>query len=99
MLKAHHHILCLTTQQGDMLKQVQQEAAACWNAIVAEAKAGFMMLWKKHPQIPLPRFRIEHRQAFPKYRKRPLPACVDGSDVALSSLAISGPLRGEDIAA
>jgi putative transposase len=73
--------------------------AACGFSAHRDGKAGFMMLWKKHPQIPLPQLRIEHRQAYPKYRKRLLPACVDGPDVAPSSLAIPGPLLGEHIAA
>lgn len=64
-----------------------------------DGKAGFMMLWKKHPEIPLPALRISHTQALPKYRKRLQPVCVDGHDVAPSSLAIAGPLSSEYIAA
>ena len=61
-----------------------------------DGKASFMMLWKKHPEIPLPeRFAIQHVQSNPKYRKRPQPACVDGPDVARSSLAIAGSLPCE----
>jgi len=41
MIKARHHILHPTSEQCDLLKQVQQEAAACWNAVVAEAKAHY----------------------------------------------------------
>ena len=55
-----------------------------------------MMLWKKHPTIPLPEsFNIQHMQSFPKYRK---PACVDGPDVVLSSLAIADSLLCEYLA-
>lgn len=62
-----------------------------------DGKAGFMMLWKKHPTIPLPEsFRIQHVQSFPKYRK---PACVDGPDVAPSSLAIADSLLCDRLAA
>ncbi len=62
-----------------------------------DGKAGFMMLWKKHPTIPLPEsFKIQHVQSFPKYRK---PACVDGPDVVLSSLAIADSLLCERLAA
>lgn len=57
-----------------------------------DAKAGFMMIRKKH-QVPTPAtFRIQHQQAVPTYRKRIKPACVDGPDVTLSSLAIAKPL-------
>lgn len=61
-----------------------------------DGKAGFMMLWKKYPDIPLPeKFVILHVQSFPKYRKS---ACVDGPDVARSSLAIAGSLPRELLA-
>lgn len=75
--------------------------AGCGFAAHRDGKAGFMMLRKKH-HVPLPAaFRISHVQALPKYRKRPDPrtACVDGPDVAPSSLAIAGPLGGEPLAA
>jgi len=62
-----------------------------------DGKAGFMMLWKKHPEIPLPMgFTIQHVQSFPKYRKS---ACVDGPDVVLCSLAIADSLLCERVAA
>lgn len=62
-----------------------------------DGKAGFMMLWKKHPEISLPvKFEITHIQSIPTYRK---PACVDGADVALSSLAIADSLYCELLAA
>lgn len=61
-----------------------------------DGKAGFMMIWKKHPEIPLPEFNISHIQSIPKYRKS---ACVDGPDVALSSLAIADSLPCELLAA
>lgn len=68
----------------------------CGFAAHRDGKAGFMMLWKKHPTIPLPEsFKIQHMQSFPKYRK---PACVDGPDVALSSLAIADSLLCEYLA-
>jgi len=54
------------------------------------------MIRKKHPDLPLPpSFDIRHVQSVPKYRKRSNgAACVDGPDVALSSLAITKPLGG-----
>jgi len=62
-----------------------------------DGKAVFMMLWKKHPEIPLPMgFTIQHVQSFPKYRKS---ACVDGPDVVLCSLAIADSLLCERLAA
>lgn len=69
-----------------------------------DGKAGFMMLWKKHPEIPLPvKFEIQHIQSIPTYRKRiavpPNPVCVDGADVTLSSLAIADSLHCELLAA
>ena len=68
----------------------------CGFAAHRDGKAGFMMLWKKHPTIPLPEsFKIQHMQSFPKYRK---PACVDGPDVVLSSLAIADSLLCEYLA-
>jgi len=55
-----------------------------------DGKAGFMILRKKHFDIALPDgFVFRHVQSIPKYRKRVLPACVDGPDVAPSSLAIA----------
>ena len=55
-----------------------------------DGKAGFMMLRKRHFDIALPDgFVFSHVQSIPKYRKRVLPACVDGPDVAPSSLAIA----------
>lgn len=41
MIKARHHILRLTDTQPDRLKQLQQEAARCWNDILAIAKAHY----------------------------------------------------------
>ena len=61
---------------------------ACGFIAHRDGKAGFMMLWKKYPGLPLPAaFMIGHIQSVPKYRKRLCmsPACVDGPDVALSS--------------
>jgi putative transposase len=60
-----------------------------------DGKAAFMILRKKYPDIALPeKLTIRHVQAFPMYRKRIRPACVDGPDVALSSLVIAQPLCG-----
>ena len=59
------------------------------------------MLWKKYPGIPLPAsFTIGHIQSVSKYRKRLHmgPACVDGPDVAPSSLAIADSLCSERLA-
>ena len=61
---------------------------ACGFIAHRDGKAGFMMLWKKYPGLPLPAaFMIGNIQSVPKYRKRLCmsPACVDGPDVALSS--------------
>jgi putative transposase len=41
MIKARHRILRPTPEQALLLKETQQEAARCWNAIVAEAKAHY----------------------------------------------------------
>jgi putative transposase len=80
------------------------QCSACGFTAHRDGKAGFLMIRKKHPDLPLPnRFRFDHQQSAPKYRKRPSaspnPACVDGPDVALSSLARAGSLSSESIAA
>lgn len=55
-----------------------------------DGKAGFMMIRKKYPDTPLPeKFTFSHVQSIPKYRKRVLPACVDGPGVVPSSLVIA----------
>ena len=41
MIKAHHKILRVSHRDGLRLKELQQEAARCWNTIVAEAKAHY----------------------------------------------------------
>lgn len=41
MIKARHKILRVSHRDGLRLKTLQQEAARCWNAIVAEAKAHY----------------------------------------------------------
>ena len=41
MIKARKHILRIAPEQSALLKELQQEAARCWNAIVAEAKAHY----------------------------------------------------------
>ncbi len=74
---------------------------ACGFTAHRDGKAGFMMLWKKYPGIPLPAsFTIGHIQSVSKYRKRLHmgPACVDGPDVAPSSLAIADSLCSERLA-
>jgi hypothetical protein len=75
-----------------------------------------MMIRKKYPDTTVPvRFRFEHKQPIPKYRKAwdkkggdlrmVTGACVDGPDVVprvekvLGSSAIARPLGGESIAA
>jgi putative transposase len=66
-----------------------------------DGKAAFMMIRKNH-DVPLPEsFRIDHRQAVPKYRKRSVigAACVDGPDKALSSLARAESLPDERLVA
>jgi len=77
---------------------------SCGYVAHRDAKAGFMMLWKNDESIELPPvFRLDHSQCIPKYRKavslnlRSDRACVDGPDVALSSLARIEPLRVECI--
>ncbi|MGD0657258.1 MAG: transposase [Syntrophorhabdales bacterium] len=81
-----------------------------------DGKAAFMMIRKKYPDTTVPvRFRFEHKQPIPKYRKAwdkkggdlrmVTGACVDGPDVVprvekvLGSSAIARPLGGESIAA
>lgn len=41
MIKARHYTLRPTPEQAGLLKELQQQAAACWNAIVSEAKAHY----------------------------------------------------------
>jgi putative transposase len=64
-----------------------------------DGKAAFMMIRKKHPDMPTPEvFDIGHIQSIPKYRKRQaqksrtMAACVDGPDVVLSKSVIGEPL-------
>jgi putative transposase len=69
-------------------------SCACGFTAHRDGKAAFMILRKKHPETPVPEtFSIKHLQSFPKYRKRIQPACVDGPDVAPSSLVIARPLH------
>ena len=90
---------CPVCGSKNQIKGRLYQCSGCGFIAHRDGKAGFMMLWKKHPEIPLPALRISHIQALPKYRKRFQPVCVDGHDVALSSLAIAGPLSSEYIAA
>ena len=55
-----------------------------------DGKAGFMILRKKHPELPTPEFSMTHTQCVPKYRKRIIPACVVGSWRGPSSSAKPG---------
>lgn len=68
-------------------------SCGCGFACHRDGKSAFMMIRAEYPDIPLPeKFIFRHQQAFPMYRKQMKPACVDGPDVAQSSLVIAQPL-------
>ena len=64
------------------------QCADCGLTAHRDGKAGFLILQKARPELPVPSaFAMQHVQSVPKYRKGAAgsrPACVDGADVAPS---------------